>query len=107
MEKPYCGIKAVPKGKRQGNMKECVQANQIRRFGLAKVDSRLLQLVDRKLDKEKQKLKKNIIIYRTKIRKANTDLKYAKTKEQKDELTKKIKELEREYNDFINRLKKM
>lgn len=39
----YCGAKNVPKGKRLGSMKECVEKKQISYYGVKKVDSRLLE----------------------------------------------------------------
>lgn len=41
--KPYCGIHKVPKGKKTGTMKECMDIGQIRKYGLQKIDPRTLQ----------------------------------------------------------------
>jgi hypothetical protein len=43
MSKPYCGSKTVPKNKRLGSMKECVEKGQVCLYGLRKVDSRLVK----------------------------------------------------------------
>lgn len=43
MSKIYCSIGKVPKGKRLGSMKECIQANQIRYYGVKKIDPKLLK----------------------------------------------------------------
>lgn len=34
----YCGIGKIPKGKKRGTAKECIKANQVRYYGLEKVD---------------------------------------------------------------------
>lgn len=34
----YCGIGKIPKGKKRGTAKECIKANQIRYYGLEKID---------------------------------------------------------------------
>ena len=39
----YCGAKDVPKGKKRGSMKQCVEKGQISYFGIHKIDSKLLQ----------------------------------------------------------------
>ena len=41
-KKSYCGIKAVPKGKNRGSMKQCAESNQVRLYGLHKIDPKLL-----------------------------------------------------------------
>ncbi len=38
MTTPYCGAKTTPKGKHNGSRQECTDANQIRRYGLKKID---------------------------------------------------------------------
>ncbi len=42
MSKPYCGIKDVPKGSHRGSMKECLERDQVRFFGVKQIDSRML-----------------------------------------------------------------
>lgn len=42
MNRPYCGIGNVPKGKRRGNMIDCLKANQVRFFGINKIPQRLI-----------------------------------------------------------------
>ena len=44
--KPYCGINEVPKGKHRGNEIECIKQNQIRNYGLNKVDKKLLDNIN-------------------------------------------------------------
>ena len=42
MSKPYCGIKDVPKGSHRGSMKECLERDQVRYYGVKTIDSKLL-----------------------------------------------------------------
>ena len=59
--KPYCGINKVPKGKHLGTEIECIKQNQIRNYGLNKVDKKLLDNINFKpKDNYKQKLNKMI-----------------------------------------------
>jgi len=42
MSQIYCGTEKLPKGKKLGNMEDCVKAGQVRRFGLFAIDPMLL-----------------------------------------------------------------
>lgn len=57
----YCGSGPVPKGKERGTPEYCVQTNQVRYYGVKKIDKALLEKIKGKtpsLTKEKLKLKK-------------------------------------------------
>ena len=41
--KPYCGINKVPKGKHRGTEIECIRNNQIRQYGIDKIDKSLME----------------------------------------------------------------
>lgn len=43
MLKIYCGSKKLPANHRVGTMQECVDKNQVRLYGINKVDTRLLE----------------------------------------------------------------
>ena len=59
--KPYCGINKVPKGKHLGTEIECIKQNQIRNYGLNKVDKKLLDNINFKpKDNHKRELNKMI-----------------------------------------------
>lgn len=49
----YCGVGKVPKGSKLGSMKECAEAKQIRRYGVEKIDDRILKIA---LNPKKRKL---------------------------------------------------
>jgi len=57
----YCGIGKIPRGKTRGTPEYCVQSNQIRYYGLEKIDKNLLKRakgLTSDLIKEQLKLKK-------------------------------------------------
>ena len=43
MSSIYCGAKKPPKGKKYGSMSQCKERNQIRLYGLRKVDPLIAQ----------------------------------------------------------------
>ena len=62
--KPYCGINKVPTGRRRGDAKECLKQNQIRYYGIDKIDKSLLneRLYNNKIKQKKyQKLIKMLV----------------------------------------------
>ena len=51
--KIFCGITdPIPKGYRLGSMVECLEKNQVRYYGLKKIDSKVLGLASKKKDTE-------------------------------------------------------
>lgn len=42
-KKYYCGMSQVPRGKERGSSKYCFEANQVRYYGVKKIDSGLLE----------------------------------------------------------------
>jgi len=59
-EEGYCGAGAVPRGKYRASAEYCVQRNQVRYYGLKKIDAELLEkkVKTSDIDKERIKLKK-------------------------------------------------
>lgn len=60
-ENMYCGIGNIPKGKTRGTPEYCVRANQVRYYGLEKIDKKILKEAKGKttdLIKEQLKFKK-------------------------------------------------
>lgn len=114
--KYYCGIKAVPKGQQRGSTEYCIQTNQVRYYGLEKIDPKLIEqfkgsTVD--LQKEKIKLSKiendaKLLIKESKVlklilsneksseaAKKKATKKMEKLIEKKDKLVKKLKTQEK------------
>lgn len=69
--KAYCGISGkLPKGLHVGSMSECADANQIRRYGLYKVDSMLIRPDKAKMRKkqlEYERLRGSVLALDTKL----------------------------------------
>ena len=47
-ETPYCGINKIPKGQYRGSMTECAEKNQVKFYGLNKVDSKTVDAIKKK-----------------------------------------------------------
>jgi len=119
--KYYCGIKPVPKGYQRGSTEYCIQTNQVRYYGLEKIDPKLIDQfkgsnVD--LQKEKIKLSKiendakllikeskvlNLILSNEKsseVAKKKATKKMDKLVEKRDKLVKKLKAQEKLIKDL-------
>lgn len=104
----YCGIGKVPKNKRMGSMKECGEANQIRQYGIKKVDKKLVDsiLAEKqrksssvgKLETKAQKLGEDFVILKAKIKKLQSKIEYETDKKTKDQLKKDLAALETKKN---------
>lgn len=108
-KKVYCGTKTPPKGFKLGTMKQCKEKNQLRRYGLLKVDSRVLNSTNKKADAKKdyanlmrKKVKQQVKVdklrdkYRDYIRSAKDKQKARESKTAKD----MKKRFEKEANTF-------
>jgi hypothetical protein len=103
----FCGVGPVPKGKRRGTMKECVEQGQIRYYGIKKVDQRLLEnaLKEKKIKSTgADKLITNIqnmtikaVTLGGKIKKLNNLIKGEKDAKKKKELEKELEKTESEF----------
>jgi hypothetical protein len=104
----YCGIGKVPKNKKMGSMKECGEANQIRQYGIKKVDKKLIDsiLAEKqrksssvgKLETKAQKLGEDFVILKAKIKKLQSKIEYETDKKTKDQLKKDLAALETKKN---------
>ena len=94
MSELFYGVGPVPKGKRRANMKEAVMANQIRYFGLNKIDPILVASVNKlkkdanKRQKEKEKLMVKIASLLGKKKNITSKINYTHDKTEKKELGK-------------------
>lgn len=96
----YCGINKVPKNKKRGTMKECLDSRQVRYFGLNKVDQRLLE---QKRQKVVKKTAKQIKLESVKLRGRVSGLK--KKLNNKELSVKEKKQINLELNKAENELK--
>ncbi len=115
MSKIYCGAGKKPKNSRFGNMKECAEKNQVRRYGVNKVDSRIIQSMSSK-NKNPVTLHKigiKAMGFAGKMNKYQRYLKSNKlTDKERKEYTKELKKATKErefwskkYNDLKNKQK--
>lgn len=91
--KIYCGIKKCPKNKKVGTMLECAKCNQIRRYGINKIDSKVFQASKQSISVEQDR--KSLIVkmssLRGKIKKLTTDILYEKNPDHKEKLKIQLK----------------
>jgi len=112
MSNIYCGARDVPKGKKIGSMKQCVEKGQISYYGVKKVDSKLLEkhMGSKKEKKDAMKVlmklaeqKGTLSAKLNKMKKAieaERDAKKLKALEkQKEELQVKFKEVVKLFNE--------
>jgi hypothetical protein len=102
-KKVYCGIREPPKKSRRGTMKECAEMGKISYYGIKKIDSKTIKLIEKKKTEGKnlEKMKVKLIGLKSRIKKAKDMVKYEKDAKQKKKLEKQIKEKEKEYNDLL------
>lgn len=106
-----CGITPLKKNQRYGTMKECADKNQVRRYGLYKADSRVVEAnkTAKKTNKEnsRQTLMIKIVTVRGPINKINKDLPYEKNASKKKEMEKKLVELKKELTGLTKLFKEV
>lgn len=105
----FCGVGKVPNGKRRGTMQECFEKNQVRYWGVKKVDSRILKELNssKNLPKTRGKLMIEFSKITGKIKRLNRQLEEDKkkkelTKTQKESIDKEIKK----HNSMLLKVKK-
>ncbi len=91
----YTGIRAVPKGKRQGTMKECAELGRISYYGKYKTDPKYIELMLNPKSKEKKmsrdKIFAKLVSARSKVRKIREEITHGKDKTKKEKAEKDLK----------------
>lgn len=84
----YCGIKNVPKGRRRGTMKECLEKGQVSYYGLNKIDKKVLEHIESKKGKNKGigELVNERVKVKAQIQKMTTLFKKEEDKEKKKKM---------------------
>ena len=106
----YCGSASnPPKGSRFGSMQECIERNQIRRFGVKQIDSRMLastsKVKDNPTSTDKVKLKLVGLRGRESRIEKEMNSKSAKNDKSKmDELKKQLKDTKKQIDNFRQKL---
>lgn len=107
--KAYCGTDKVPKDKHKGSLEECIKNKQVRSFGTAKIDSKILDAAKNK--KLKSQSKDKLMIEKAKktgklsslikkIPKQTSPAEKDKLKTQAKRLQSEIKKIDIEINKF-------
>ena len=111
MSNVFCGIGKLPKGKKLGSMKDCVEHGQVRYYGLKKIDERLIESMSKKGSK---KLNSSSTDLKTQIQKLTIDLisirgkiKNIEKKIIKEKDDKKKKQLEKDIKTLSEKSKKI
>jgi len=97
----YCGAGKLPSGKRYGDMEECAEKGEIRRYGLFKIDKRLYEH-SKGSRKKKETIESLFLKAQTlnvKRKKLSVVIKDKKTKESER------KKLQAEYDKMIDQIK--
>lgn len=105
----YCGTGKPKKGQKLGNMKECAESKQIRRFGLLKIDSITEKAIqDKKANqKKKEELMMKIVTIGGKIKKLKGKLENTKIKKDKETIQKEIDTQTKKKADLQSKIKKL
>ena len=106
MSNIYCGARDVPKGKKLGSMKQCVEKGQISYYGVKKVDSKLLEKHMGSKKKKKDAMK---VLMKLAEQKGTLSAKLNKMKKaievEKDK--KKLKVLEKQKDELQTKFKEV
>ncbi|NNF86548.1 MAG: hypothetical protein HKM26_08345 [Winogradskyella sp.] len=107
----YYGPGTPPKNKRRANIKEALEANQIRYYGVKKIDKRIVTKAQQKSQDEEtiRSLANKKIRLMVKIKKLIAQIKKETNIKKKDKMKDEVRALAKEHDDYvntINRLKK-
>ena len=113
----YCGASTiVPKNKQRGTMKECYDLNQVRYWGIKKIDNKILNSTSKKKRKEntKDKLLRNKLLEKVasidgKAKKLKKKIEFTQnpTKKNLKEFKKEVEKLKIDRSEIIKQLKKI
>lgn len=107
--KIYCGAGKVPKGQSRGSMKQCIDKNQIRYWGVKKVDSRLLETRGKKKGSKvtRDKLAVKMIGLRGKVSKLSKMVAEEKDKKKKTRLSRDLQKAKTEFKEVAAMFNKL
>ena len=105
----YCGAKKVPKGKRLGSMKECAEKGQISYWGLKKIDPKLIESIQKGVEKKesRDKLAIKMVGLIGRVNKLKKDIQGTKNSKEKTKLQKDLEKTEKELAEVRSKFKKI
>lgn len=105
----YYGAYNVPKDKKRATMKEAIEANQIRYYGVKKIDQRTIEK-----SREKQKNQETIrdlqnkkIRLMAKIKRMIKEIKAEKDINKKDKMKDEVRALAKEHDQYVNNINRL
>ena len=102
-DKIFCGAGKVPKGQTRGTMKQCVDKNQIRYWGVKKVDPKLLESRGKKKSKGSKLTRDKVAIkmvgLKGKVTKLTKQLAEEKDKKKQDQIKKELEKAKKEFKE--------
>lgn len=105
--KIYCGIEdPVPKGYKLGSMKECLDKKKVMYYGVKKVDSRMLQSLNKKVETEAELYVKAAGV-RGKITKLKRELERSKSADEKKKLMEQLDAAKKEMISLAVKMDKL
>jgi hypothetical protein len=109
MSKIYCGAGKIPKNKEKGTMKQCAERNQIRLFGLYKVDPQLLAGKPKTETKKvnSQTVRQMIVKLKARFDRLKEELEEKEDAKEKKEIKKQIEETKKLYTENVLLFKRM
>lgn len=111
MSKVYCGVKDLKKGERLGTMAECAKKDQIRYYGLKKIDSITLKKLTATKKKPTQTKKRTLLMKMVKldvkIKKLEHEVKKKIPTADLSKLKKDLAKYNKNRNEIVKQLKKL
>ena len=101
-DKIFCGAGNVPKGQTRGNMKQCVEKNQVRYCGFKKIDPKLLETRGKKSKGEsRDKIAIKMVGLRGKVSKLSKQIAEEKDKKVKAKLEKELVKAKANFKEVL------
>jgi len=98
----YCGIKPVPKNKTLGSMKQCANAQQVRYYGIKKVDKKLLETKKTKSKNDRMTIIKEMSKLKGILHRLDREIRTKSVREdpkKKSQMEKDIANTKKKYNE--------
>lgn len=109
-DKIFCGAGKVPKGQTRGSMKQCVEKNQVRYWGVKKVDPKLLEKRGKKSKSAsvtRDKIAIKMVGLRGKVSKLSKQLAEEKDKKKQAKIKKELDKAKQEFKETAELFKQL
>lgn len=108
-KKINCGFRELRKNERRGTMKECAEMGKISYYGIKKIDSKTLEMIQKKknITKDLEKMKVKLVGIKGELKKLKTDISKEKDKKTKKKMETEYKEKEKKFDELLKEYQKM